>query len=208
MRSISDDLKAADIVALLEAPVSNRIPLIRWLRREAPEGEIIKALSIAKVALTREILCHLVRKRRIRKAARLVIALLDEPDSALRSAAVWTLGELGETKAGRALLIGFKSEPDPKLRVSYAIALGEIEYRPAVPALVQALQDAEPQLRKYAASSLAGIGTQRAVDAVMKGLKNEGNEDVHKHMRWALTRWKRRQRKAARLLEGANTERA
>ena len=69
-----------------------------------------------------------------------------------------------------------------------AVALGNLKSPEAVPALIAALDDAEPLVRGHAAWALGEIGSQPAVDALQHRLQAETDEAVRAETEAALTR--------------------
>ena len=71
------------------------------------------------------------------------------------------------------------------MRKQAAFALSEIGSPQAVPALLEALKDASPDVREQAAFALGEIGDERANDALMAALK-DGTADVRRQAAFAL----------------------
>ena len=69
-----------------------------------------------------------------------------------------------------------------------AVALGNLKSQEAVPALIAALDDAEPLVRGHAAWALGEIGSQAAVDALQRRLQIETDDEVHEEIAAAITR--------------------
>jgi epoxyqueuosine reductase len=67
------------------------------------------------------------------------------------------------------------------------VALGNIGDPIAVPALIRALEDAEPLVRGHAAWALGRIGGQEAHVALENALEREQDENVLQELRYALT---------------------
>jgi HEAT repeat protein len=62
---------------------------------------------------------------------------------------------------------GAKADPDPRVRGYLALALGQLKASEAVPALSEALGDANTDTAFYSAWSLGAIGDEAAVDPLM-----------------------------------------
>jgi len=69
-----------------------------------------------------------------------------------------------------------------------AVALGNIGSTEAIPALIQALDDAEPLIRGHAAWALGQIGTRLAMDALQRRLDMEVDPEVRVEIDAALNR--------------------
>jgi epoxyqueuosine reductase len=67
-----------------------------------------------------------------------------------------------------------------------AVALGNLKSREAVPALIQALQDQEPLVRRHAAWALGQIGTPEAMSALADRLGIELESEVREEIEEAL----------------------
>jgi HEAT repeat protein len=107
---------------------------------------------------------------------------LDNPDARARQEAIFAVGACG-AEAGEAvpalaaLLLG---DSDAAVRAEAALALSKMNpaSRTAVPALGQALQDANPGVRMYAALALFRLGgaARSAVPALIQALGDEDNQ--------------------------------
>jgi epoxyqueuosine reductase len=75
-----------------------------------------------------------------------------------------------------------------------AVALGNLKSTEAVPALIAALDDAEPLVRSHAAWALGEIGSQLALDGLQHRLQIETDEAVRAEIDVALAREKRERR--------------
>ena len=104
-----------------------------------------------------------------------LIQALQDPDPAVRRAAVFALGKVG--KGAVPTLIQALQNPDPEVRFSTARILGSIGKNAvdAVPALIQLLQEHDPEDRgvvnswtipRVAAEALEKIDTPEARKAV------------------------------------------
>ena len=79
-----------------------------------------------------------------------------------------------------------KQEEDMGVRRMLAAALGAVSYRPAIPVLIQALNDADGSLRGSAAWSLGALRATEAVGTLRRVLKNETNSYATTRMKEAL----------------------
>jgi epoxyqueuosine reductase len=67
-----------------------------------------------------------------------------------------------------------------------AVALGNLKSREAVPALIQALQDSDPLVRRHASWALGEIGTPEAMNALEQRLAVEADVEVRDEMDEAI----------------------
>ena len=92
-----------------------------------------------------------------------VVAALEDRNVAVRTAAVWALGQVGEAAAPeRPELVRLLQDNDPFVRAGAAYALGGIgsAAAPAVPALTARLADPDERVRWQAVDALGKIGPQ------------------------------------------------
>ena len=68
-----------------------------------------------------------------------------------------------------------------------AVALGNLKSLEAVPALIQALQDEEPLVRRHVAWALEQIGTREALQALKKRLEVEADSEVREEIEDSIT---------------------
>jgi HEAT repeat protein len=156
-------LTAPLIVELLQAPTEDRRPVKWQIARTASTNELLGALQIAPTPLLRCILCELLGKRCAVEAVPTLIDLLYDADAGTRSEAAFALGRIGDSRAGPALLERFTNTDGAHWeRHGPAAGLGSVGYRPAIPALIAALDDPDPVLRSGAAWSLGILGAVEA----------------------------------------------
>jgi epoxyqueuosine reductase len=67
-----------------------------------------------------------------------------------------------------------------------AVALGNLKSREAVPALIQALQDADPLVRRHVAWALGQIGTDESLAALNQRLEVENDAEAHDEIQAAI----------------------
>jgi len=67
-----------------------------------------------------------------------------------------------------------------------AVALGNLKSLESVPALIAALDDAEPLVRRHAAWALGEIGSQPALDALQHRLQIEVDDEVRAEIEAAI----------------------
>lgn len=178
-------LSPLKIRRLLEVPTKNRIPLRDKLERTAKAKDLIEALRISKNGVTRSILCDILAERRLKMAIPVLIECLDDPDNKVKEDAAEALGKIGTQAAGEALLERFTNEGN---RLPwFAIALGAIGYKPAVPALINALINSPDGVVR--GGSAWSLGELRAIDAkpqLERALLIENHKYALKSIREAL----------------------
>jgi HEAT repeat protein len=175
-------LSASEIVALLEEPTDDRRPLKMQLRRNAKVKELIRALQITKTVLTRRILCDILAERRAKSAVNAILECINDASSDLRNDAVEALIKIRSYKAGEGLLAYFIDNP----QLWYAVALGEIGYRPAIPYLMDALENPDEGVREGAAWALGYLGAIDAIGVLVRALHREANPNCVVRMQEAL----------------------
>jgi hypothetical protein len=77
------------------------------------------------------------------------------------------------------------TDPSYKVRVQAALVLGKLGDKRAVPALIQALKDANESVRGVAATSLGHLGDRSAANALL-GATNDSSEFVRNQAKKAL----------------------
>ena len=97
-----------------------------------------------------------------------LLAMLDSPDSRVRYVAVYTLGDIRESRAVEPLL-GLLINPDPNLRRMAAHALGKIGDEQALLPLAYVLNtiDEQPLVRCEATKALSRIPSGEATRLLM-----------------------------------------
>lgn len=173
---------AKKIIRLLEIPSKDRRPLKNKLIREATIQELVEALRISRLAITRRILCDVLAVRGSKSAIPALINCLDDLDWEVRSDAAEALAKIGSYEVGKTLLEHLQEETLP----AYVFALGSIGYLDAIPALTEALQNGSSTIRGAAAWSLGYMRVSEARDSLIKALQNEKDDWVSNHLRNAL----------------------
>ena len=107
-----------------------------------------------------------------------MVHTLDDATPEVRTAAMYALGEIGDTRAVQPLAGKLVSE-NKEMRVSAASALGQIGDTGAVDPLIQALGDSDRTVRGNAAYALGQIGDTRAVQPLIKALLSEESKTPH-----------------------------
>ncbi len=175
-------LKSKEIVDLLQEATNDRRPLKHKLQREAPVRELVEALRITNVELTRCILCDILAARRAKTAIRVLIDCLDDPSLRVKDAAAEALGKIGSQKAGEALLEHFIKTPT----LGFAVALGAIKHHSAIPYLIEALYNLSGNVRGGAAWSLGNLKVVEAIGVLENALAVEHKPYAINRMKEAL----------------------
>ena len=131
-------------------------PLLRLLKDEEPCVRIDAAQALWLLHAT-DAIPHLVE------------ALQDE-DLRVRIKVAETLCRLGDERGVKALLKMLREERDIEHRWSVMWALSEAWGDEVVDALIKALKDKDPYVRRRAARALGEIGDKRATDALIAAL--------------------------------------
>jgi HEAT repeat protein len=121
-----------------------------------------------------------------RATSHLVEALKDQAPE-LRTAAVRSLGELGEEQAVQPLIAAMLEDEDSRVRLSAAYSLGLLGDKAAVEPLLAKLGDPseDPKVRGMAAEALADLRDQRAVEPLIAALR-DASVDVRYWAAFAL----------------------
>jgi HEAT repeat protein len=114
-----------------------------------------------------------------------LIRMLGAEEHEVRHFALWQFWD-SKNKSCAPHLIPVLMDPVPWMRGTSAEMLGEFKAVFAVPALVEALSDSDPAVRKTVVLSLGQIGSKSAVDPLLNLFLNESNEDVMEAIRTAL----------------------
>lgn len=127
------------------------------------------ALEWETYSVARWYLIRAVGILRIRSAVPLVIKICSEPNekfskSSLHLIAAWALGRIGED-AIEPLILELKTSKNIQMTVCIVDALGEIGSPKAIPSLDAAFRKKEPEVKLWAALSLAKIG-KRSLDTL------------------------------------------
>jgi HEAT repeat protein len=99
-----------------------------------------------------------------------LIGRIQEQRAALRRQAAMALGALGDARAVGALVVAL-ADADAGVRVAAASALGKLSARDAVWSLGALLErESDPEVQAAALDALGAIGTEAAVDTVLRAL--------------------------------------
>ncbi len=132
-------------------------PLFEALDDGSPRVRLAAREALARLGMTPD---HLV-------------ALLDAPNSTLRSEALRLLGKLREVSALPAIAARAQEAGEPlTVRLAAVAALGQLRHSAAVPALARLLAAREPALRLHVISALGEIGDAHAVAALLPLLRD------------------------------------
>ncbi|MBI4781459.1 MAG: HEAT repeat domain-containing protein [Oscillatoriophycideae cyanobacterium NC_groundwater_1537_Pr4_S-0.65um_50_18] len=80
--------------------------------------------------------------------------------------------EQSDTKSCN-ILVSALTDPEPIVRTEAASVLGQVNYPPAIPHLILALQDADVEVRKAAVSSLGKTGDRAVLEALHNAMNDE-----------------------------------
>jgi len=182
---------------LLEAQ-SNSNPQVRELAVVAlAELPVSPAKRVAALVRGMQDVTSRVRRRAARAlgdfgmhalpAVQALAVALKDPDASVRRDAAGTLGRLGPAAGpASAGLVALLSDPDTRTRVVIATSLKRIG-RPALPALIEGLRNADPDLRARCATLLGRIAPED--DTVLEALRvasSDRDTDVRERATAAL----------------------
>lgn len=85
------------------------------------------------------------------------------------------------------LLVNALKDPVVDVRSEAAAVLGNLQYRPAIPVLLQLLHHPEAETRKSAALSLMKIGDRHSIPALQSALDQESNPQTSKAFNLAIS---------------------
>ena len=106
--------------------------------------------------------------------------LRNSENKRLRRGAAYSLGYCNSPEVINALIKALKN--DEVVRVAAADSLGRIGAKEAVPALIDALQHPNPDLRRTICVGLGKIGTEKCVTALIETLNDENDEVKYEAM--------------------------
>jgi HEAT repeat protein len=174
-----DKLTAKKVIQLLELPTDTYISITDHISDNAPVAELIAALQERSTPRIRHILCYMLGDRREKAAVPILIKCLKDRSPSVRATAADSLGKIGDPRAGEALFERFVgAEKSMGARHMLASALGAVGYEPAIPLLIQALEDSNGTLRGCAAWSLGVLHAQEAKDALERALAREAGSNA------------------------------
>jgi HEAT repeat protein len=167
-------LTANEIIKLVEDPTGDFFPRKKAITEDASSDEFVQALEQATNSDTRNTLCDIAGYRLEKAAVPTLVQMLQDPAVGVRSSAADALGKIGDPEAGPALFERLAGAEQYKpVRQLLASALGAVGYRPAIPLLVQMLEEDDHILRGCAAWGLGIMCATEAEEAVRSALARE-----------------------------------
>lgn len=173
------------LVRAAAAEALGRFLLLSETKRiPAVNGDEIKIALLAVIRNNGE--DKLVRRRAIESIAyagdetvRNIVALAyADDDTKMRATAIFAMGRSADPYWKRTVAQELFS-PDPQLRFEAARAIGELEFKAAVPRLIDLLQDTDREVQTAAITSLGQIGgkdARRALVSVIEGADEVARE--------------------------------
>jgi HEAT repeat protein len=108
-------------------------------------------------------------------------ARADDREDTIRGSSLTELGTLVQTDSAAVLAKGLASDTRPHIRRMCAIGLGNLGDRAQGPNLADALCDADPGVRRYAAEALVRINYTPAIPALLMALEsNVAGEHINR----------------------------
>jgi HEAT repeat protein len=95
----------------------------------------------------------------------------DDADDVIRGSSLTELGTLAQSDAAALLVKGLAKDPRPHIRRMCAIGLGNLGDKALGPNLTDALADADPGVRRYAAEALVKIGYTSSIPSMLMALE-------------------------------------
>jgi HEAT repeat protein/beta-lactamase regulating signal transducer with metallopeptidase domain len=171
----------AAMFALVIIPLAAASPTARAAAlTPASEGEAASAQAPASVPAAPRTQTQEGQRReepRVQQASSAVPALMEalaDENSAVRLAAIESLGSLGDPRAIAALGKALREDTDSRVREAAAEALGEIDDTRALPHLVEALKaERVASVREKIVHALGEIGDASSVDAIATASKDQ-----------------------------------
>jgi HEAT repeat protein len=179
-------LDASEIIRLLDEEIGWG-PNYRKIAIRASTNEVIAAIKKCSSYGIRNQLCYLLGKRWDETAVPALIDALSDASPEVRATAADSLGRIGSPSAGEAVFRHFeREEEDDAVRRELAATLGSVDYRPAIPALIQALD--APELRASAAWALGRLKAVEAESALQRALASETDDYTTGRIKEALAK--------------------
>jgi hypothetical protein len=148
--------------------------LVAVLEQDADEHNVLEAI-------------RLLFKQDHKTIVQLLITHLADPRSRVRYALVDALRRIGDPATGAALFERFLlPEPDLDTRRLLIRTLGAVKHSPAIPTLIDWLENPDPQQRAAAAWSLSALNATEALSAITNAYARERNGLVRDEIRAAL----------------------
>jgi bilin biosynthesis protein len=114
------------------------------------------------------------------EAAEHLYKALNDASVDVRCAVIGALGHVAQEQSDEKscnFLVSALTDPEALIRTEAAAALGQVNYPPAIPHLILAIQDTDLDVRKAAISSLGKIGDRSALEP-LQALLNDPQEVV------------------------------
>ncbi len=121
-------------------------------------------------------------------ALRALHDLMDDRNTAVRLAAVTSLGQIDSTRSVAALAPLLANDPSPQVRRTAAWAIGNIDPREGSAALARALRDRDASVREMSAWALGQQRrlTDEAGEALMTMVSRDDDVDARESAAWTL----------------------
>lgn len=150
-------------------------------RIPASDGDEIQTALLASIRNIGE--DQLVHRRALEAIAyvgdetvrNLILVAYSDDDAKMRASAIFAMGRTADPYWKRTVAQELFS-PDPQIRFEAARAIGELEFKAAVPRLIDLLEDSDAEVQSAAITSLGQIGGKDAREALMAVI--EAGDDV------------------------------
>lgn len=154
-------------------------------RIPAADGDEIHAALLASIRNIGE--DQLVHRRALEAIAyrgdeivrNLIILAYADNDAKMRASAIFAMGRSADAYWKRTVAQELFS-PDPQIRFEAARAIGELEFKAAVPRLIDLLEDSDREVQSAAITSLGQLGGKDARQALIAVI--EGGDDVAREL--------------------------
>lgn len=168
--------KAEKILKTVNMPLRNYYALQERIARDAPSSELLVALATADTLVARRILVAIAVIRCETAAAQIMLPWLDDESHELRAIAVDAIGKLGDPSTGSILFDHLMDRDKAKgIKGDLIAGLGAVNYRPAIPLLIELLEDPNGILRGIAAWALGVMAAEAALDPLRYALVRESD---------------------------------
>ncbi len=187
----------SSVPVLLEAAVAGEVELARkatMVLARLPGSEVDSDLlgRLPKTSgKTRQVVIELAGQRRIPSALPAILPLAEDPDAGIRSAAVQTIGAIGEAKHSADLVRLLQKPQSPQERGNLEKALLALAGRcgaACAPYVLPLMQNGDTAVRTIALHALATVGGPQALAAVRSALDDK-EESVQDEAVRTLSTW-------------------
>jgi HEAT repeat protein len=173
--------QAARVRAAAAEGLGRFLLLAETKRLPAVDGDDIQTALLATIRNAGE--DQLVRRRAIEAIAyigdetvrNIVAAAYADDDAKMRATAIFAMGRSADPYWKRTTAQELYS-PDPQIRFEAARAVGELEFKAAVPRLIELMDDPDREVQSAAITSLGQIGGKDARRALINVI--EGEDEV------------------------------